>query len=131
LADATQTDVARKNAQDALAKYPDLAALVGLYSYNGPAILSAVRGAGKAGQVKIVCFDDDSDTLAGVAAGDIYGTVVQVSTRIGYQTINCMDKYLSGDKTALSKGSILFNTIVVNKGRVEAFQAWRQVMLQP
>ena len=131
LADATKTDVARKNAQDALAKYPDLTGLVGLYSYNGPAILGAVRDAGKAGKVKIVCFDDDSNTLAGVASGDIYGTVVQVSTRIGYQTINCMDKYLSGDKTELSKGNIVFNTIAVNKSRVEAFQAWHQVMLQP
>ncbi len=131
MADATKTDVARKNAQDALAKYPDLAGILGLYSYNGPAILGAVRAAGKAGKVKIVCFDDDNDTLAGVAAGDIYGTVVQVSTRIGYQTINCMDKYLAGDKTALSKGSIVFNTIAVNKSRVDAFQAWRQIMLQP
>ena len=131
LADATKTDVARKNAQEAMVKYPDLAALVGLYSYNGPEILSAVRDAGKAGKVKIVCFDDDSNTLAGVAAGDIYGTVVQVSTRIGYQTINDMDKYLRGDKAELSKGNLVFNTMVVNKSRVEAFQAWRQVMLQP
>ena len=131
LADATEIEAARKNARDAMAKYPDLAGMVGLYSYNGPAILSAVRGAGNAGKVKIVCFDDDSDTVAGVASGDIHGTVVQVSTRIGYQTINCMEKYLRGDKTALSRGSIVFNTIAVTKGRVEAFQAWRQLMLQP
>jgi len=56
LADGTKSAIAQKNAQDALAKHPDLAGLVGLYSYDGPAILTAVRGAGKAGQVKIVCF---------------------------------------------------------------------------
>ena len=131
LADATKTDVARKNAQEALAKHPDLAGLVGLYSYNGPAILQAVRGAGKAGQVKVVCFDDDSETLAGIAAGDIYGTVVQVSTRIGYETIKRMDKYLAGDKTQLPQGNVLFNSLAVNKGRVESLQAWRQDKLQP
>src|ERR1700722_4076568 len=38
---------AQKNAEDALVKYPDVSCLVGLYSYNGPAILNAVRGAGK------------------------------------------------------------------------------------
>ena len=131
LADATKSDVAQKNAQAALAKYPDLAGMVGLYSYNGPAILTAVRGAGKAGKVKIVCFDDDSETLAGVAAGDIYGTVVQISTRIGYETISRMDKYLGGDKTQLSEGNIVFNSIPVNKGLVESMQAYRQNMLQP
>jgi ribose transport system substrate-binding protein len=99
LADSTKTDVAQKNAQDALAKHPDLAGMVGLYSYNGPAILAAVRAAGKAGKVKIVCFDDDTATLDGIAAGDIYGTVVQISTRIGYETVKRMDKYLGGDKT--------------------------------
>jgi ribose transport system substrate-binding protein len=131
LADATKTDTAQKNAADALAQHPDLAGLVGLYSYNGPAILAAVRSAGKAGQVKIVCFDDDNDTLAGVAAGDIYGTVVQISTRIGYETISRMDKYLGGDKTQLSQGNILFNSLPVEKSMVESLQAWRQDKLQP
>jgi hypothetical protein len=69
--------------------------------------------------------------LAGIAAGDIYGTVVQVSTRIGYETIKRMDKYLSGDKTQLSQGNVRFNSLVVDKGRVEALQAWRQDKLQP
>jgi len=131
LADATKIDVAQKNAQDAIAKHPDLAGLVGLYSYNGPAILTAVRGAGKAGRVKIVCFDDDSDTLAGVAAGDIYGTVVQISTRIGYETISRMDKYLGGDKTQLPEGNVVFSSLPVTKGNVESLQAWRQNLLQP
>ena len=83
LADDRKSAIAQKNAQDALAKYPDLAGMVGLYGYHGPAILTAVRGAGKAGQVKIVCFDEDSDTLAGIAAGDIYGTIVQKPLNIG------------------------------------------------
>jgi ribose transport system substrate-binding protein len=131
LADGTKTDVAQKSAQDALAKHPDLAGMVGLYSYNGPAILTAVRAAGKAGKVKIVCFDDDSATLDGIAAGDIYGTVVQISTRIGYETVKRMDKYLGGDKTQLSQGKILFKTIAVNKGAVESLQVYRQNMLQP
>ena len=131
MADGTQTDTAQKNAQDALVKHPDLAGMVGLYSYNGPAILTAVRAAGKAGQVKIVCFDDDSATLDGIAAGDIYGTVVQISTRIGCETITRMDRYLGGDKTQLSEGKILFNSLAINKSKVDVIQAWRQNVLQP
>ena len=131
LADATKSDVARKNVQEALAKHPDCAGMVGLYSYNGPAILTAVRDAGKAGKVKIVCFDDDTETLAGVASGDIYGTVVQISTRIGYETISRMDKYLRGDQSQLAQGNIVFSSIPVNKGLVESMQAYRQNLLHP
>jgi ribose transport system substrate-binding protein len=131
LTDATKAEVAQKNAREALAKHPDLAGLVGLYSYNGPAILAAVREAGKAGKVKIVCFDDDSATLDGIAAGDIYGSVVQISTRIGYETVKRMDKYLNGDKAQLAEGRILFKTIAVNKGLVESIQVYRQNTLQP
>ena len=41
--------------------------LIGLWAYNPPAILSAAKDKGKVGQVKIVAFDEDLDTLAGVA----------------------------------------------------------------
>lgn len=131
LADGAKIDVAQKNAQEALTKYPDLAALVGLYSYSGPAILNAARAAGKNGRVQIVCFDDDSATLDGIAAGDIYGSVVQVATRIGYETISRMDKYLGGDKTQLAAGNIFFKTIPVTKSSVESIQVYRQNLLEP
>ena len=131
MSDATQPEVAMKNAQEALSKHSDLAGMVGLYSYNGPALLKAVRSDGKAGQVKIVCFDDDGQTLDGIAAGDIYGTVVQLSARIGYEAISRMDKYLSGDKTQFADGSLLLNSLAVNHAMVDAMQAWHQDKLQP
>lgn len=113
---------AQKNAEDTLVKYPDIACLVGLYSYNGPAIANAVKGAGKSGQVKIVCFDEDPDTLAGVASGMIYGTVVQQPYEFGKQAITRMDKYLRGDKSQLSDGKIYVPTQALKKDTVGAFQ---------
>ena len=62
---------AKANAADSLVKYPEAAAFVGLWSYNGPAILNAIKEAGKVGKVKIVCFDEEDQTLAGVKAGEI------------------------------------------------------------
>src|SRR5690349_15327736 len=53
--DDTDPVRAQRNAEDTLVKYPEIACLVGLWSYNGPAILNAVKHAGRAGQVKIVC----------------------------------------------------------------------------
>jgi ribose transport system substrate-binding protein len=118
------TDVVRaqKNAEDTLVKYPDIACLVGLWNYNGPAILNAVRGAGKTGAVKIVCFDDEADTLAGIAAGDIYGTVVQNPFEFGHQSITRMEKYLGGDKTQLS-GKMFIPTRDIKKDNVADYQA--------
>jgi ribose transport system substrate-binding protein len=78
---------AMKNVEDTLVKYPDIACLVGLWSYNGPAILNGTRNSGKIGKVKIVCFDEEDQTLAGVAAGEIYGTVVQQPYEFGKQAI--------------------------------------------
>lgn len=114
---------AQKNAEDTLVKYPDISALIGLYNYNGPAILNAVRSAGKAGKVKIVCFDENDETLAGVASGDIYGTVVQQPYEFGKQAITKMAKYLEGDKEALAGGKQIIPTLDIKKDNVADFQA--------
>ncbi len=120
--DDTDPVRAQKNAEDTLVKYPDIACLVGLWNYNGPAILNAVRGAGKTGAVKIVCFDDEADTLAGIAAGDIYGTVVQNPFEFGKQSVTRMEKYLKGDKTQLD-GKMFIPTRDIKKDNVADYQA--------
>ncbi len=120
--DDTDPVRAQKNAEDTLVKYPDIGCLVGLWNYNGPAILNAVRSAGKNGQVKIVCFDNEDDTLSGIAAGDIYGTVVQNPFEFGRQSVTRMDKYLQGDKTQLS-GKIFIPTRDIKKDNVADYQA--------
>jgi ribose transport system substrate-binding protein len=123
--DDTDAVRAQKNAEDTLVKYPDIACLVGLWNYNGPAILNAVRGAGKTGAVKIVCFDDEDDTLAGIASGDIYGTVVQNPFEFGKQSVTRMEKYLKGDKTQLS-GKIFIPVRNIKKDEVADYQAYKK-----
>jgi ribose transport system substrate-binding protein len=120
--DDTDTVRAQKNAEDTLVKYPDVACLVGLWSYNGPAILNAVKDGGKAGQVKIVCFDEEAETLNGVAQGTIYGTVVQQPFEFGRQTISRMAAYLRGDKNALAGGKQIVPTLSIKKDTVADFQ---------
>ncbi|MEA2174629.1 MAG: ribose transport system substrate-binding protein [Blastocatellia bacterium] len=120
--DDTDSVRAKSNAADTLVKYPDIAALVGLWSYNGPAILSAVRDAGKVGQVKIVCFDEDDATLKGVREGAIYATVVQQPYEFGYRAIQMMAKALGGDRSMIpATKQILVPTLIVNKDNVEEF----------
>ena len=121
--DDTDNVRAQKNAEDTLVKYPDISMLVGLYNYNGPAILNAVRAAGQTGKVKIVCFDENAETLDGVASGDIYGTVVQQPFEFGKQSITKMAKYLGGDKAALAGGKQIVATRSLRKDDIAAFKA--------
>ena len=127
--DDTDPARAQKNAEDTLVKYPDIGCLVGLWNYNGPAILNAVRKAGKAGQVKIVCFDDEDDTLSGISSGDIYGTVVQNPFEFGKQAVTRMDKYLGGDTNAFGGTTIYIPTREIKKDNVAAYQSDRAKML--
>jgi ribose transport system substrate-binding protein len=113
---------AKSNAADTLVKYPDVKALVGLWSYNGPAILNAVREAGKVGTVKIVTFDEADETLAGVRDGAIFATVVQQPFEFGYQAITLMARALKGDRAFIpASQQIIIPTLVVNQANVADF----------
>lgn len=120
--DDTDRARAKSNAADTLVKYPDVAALVGLWSYNGPAILNAVKDANKVGQVKIICFDEEDETLAGVKDGAIFATVVQQPFEFGYQSVKIMAQILGGDRSAIPPTKqINVPTLVIKKDGVEEF----------
>ncbi len=120
--DDTDRVRAKSNVSDTLVRYPDVAALVGLWSYNGPAILNAVREAGKTGQVKIIAFDEEDETLAGIKDGSIYGTVVQQPYEFGYQAIKMMAQSLAGDRSQIPANKQKFvETMVVKRDTVEEF----------
>ena len=113
---------AKANAADTLVRYPDIKGLVGLWSYNGPAILNAVREAGKAGTVRIVAFDEADETLAGVKDGAIHATVVQQPYEFGYQAITRMAQAVRGDRSFIPESKqIIVPTLVVNRANVEEF----------
>ena len=113
---------AKANAADTLVRYPDVKALVGLWSYNGPAILNAVREAGKVGQVRIVTFDEADETLAGIKDGAIHGTVVQQPFEFGYQAITRMAQAVRGDRSFIpASKQIIVPTQVVTKANVDDF----------
>lgn len=120
--DDTDRARAKTNAADTLTKYPDIAGMVGLWSYNGPAILNAVKDANKLDKVKIICFDEEDETLAGVKEGSIFATVVQQPYEFGYQSVILMSKIIKGDKSVIpANKQINVPTLVVKKDTVEEF----------
>jgi ribose transport system substrate-binding protein len=120
--DDTDRGRAKANVQDTIVNHPDIACLVGLWSYNGPAILNAVKDANKLGQIKIVCFDEEDETLQGVKDGHIFATVVQQPYEFGYQAMKLMSAYLGGDKSVIPPGKqIIVPTLIVDQSSVDAF----------
>lgn len=113
---------AKANAEDTLSKYPDIDLLVGLWAYNTPQIYNAVKSAGKEGQVKIVGFDEDQQTLKGIKEGTILGTVVQQPYEFGYQSIIKMAKYIDGDTSVVPENKLdIVPTQVIDASNVDPF----------
>jgi len=121
---------AKRNVEDALAAMPDVACLVGFYSYNTPRIYEVLKEAGKLDKIKIIGFDEDPITLGGVKAGSISGTVVQQPFEWGYQGMKLMAKYLEGDKSGVpANGIIIVPGKVIDKSNVDDFMASMKTML--
>ena len=120
--DETDKTKAISNVSTALIKDPDIDVLVGLWSYNGPAILNAVKQANKVGKVKIVCFDEEDETLAGVKSGAIQATIVQQPYEFGRQSIELMNAYLNGKKDVIpANKQVIVPTKTISKANVETF----------
>jgi ribose transport system substrate-binding protein len=128
--DDTDHARAKANAADALVKYPDVAGLVGLWSYNTPAIVSAVQDAGKTGKVKIVGFDQEDGTINGLKSGAVFGTVVQQPYQFGYQSVKLLEQLAKGDRSGLPKnGLVIVPTQAIKPDGVAAYVAEQNKLL--
>lgn len=122
---------AKQNVEDTLVKYPDVNCLVGLWSYNPPAILSAVKDAGKQGKVTIVAFDEEEETLQGIQDGFIHGTIAQQPFEFGYQSVKILTSLARGDKSALPNPPVIEIPVrVIKQGDVEEFRSLLKDLLR-
>src|SRR5262249_22379930 len=95
---------------------------IGLWAYNPPAILSAVKDANKQGKVHIVGFDEMENTLEGMKAGYIHGTVVQQPFRFGYDSVKLMTALAKGDRSGVPANGIIYVPhLIIKKDNVEEF----------
>jgi ribose transport system substrate-binding protein len=112
---------AKTNVLDVLTSNPGVGCLVGIWSYNGPAILNAVRERGRIGKVQIVCFDEEDETLQGVADGAIAATVVQQPYEFGYRSIKLLAAIVGGTGKPPAGGLDHVATKVIDQDQVGAF----------
>lgn len=110
---------AKANVENVLVTLPEVTCLVGLWSYNGPAILSAVTEKNKSvvqgGNIQIVCFDEQDDTLQGIQDGHIYATVVQKPYEFGYQSVRILNALAQGDRSVVPENGLVDTGVVIVK----------------
>ncbi len=90
LVDGFDHDKAEQMAGEAIAKYPNVKCMVGLFSYNTPAILKALEKAGKVDKIQVVGFDADDVTLKNIEDGHVFATMVQDPYVFGAEAVRLL-----------------------------------------
>src|SRR6185295_9420415 len=125
--DNTDRAKARSNVEDIINAHADLNLVIGLWSYNGPAIAAAIEALGKKGKILAAVFDEEDGTLNAIANDTIQVTVVQKPFQFGYLSAKWMHELATKGEAA--KASIPANKIidtgveVINKSNVADFKA--------
>lgn len=113
---------AKGNAEDMLVKYPDLDLMIGLWSYNTPAIISAVKDADRLGKMKIIGFDEEVVVLQAIKDGYVYGTIVQNPYEYGRKSSEIMYKLAKGQDAGIPANRLVdVPARLIRKDNVDAF----------
>jgi len=121
---------AKGNAEDALVKYPDLDLMIGLWSYNTPAIISAVQDAGKLNVIKIIGFDEEVVVLQGIKEGYVSGTIVQNPFEYGRTSVEVLYNVITGKDAGIPADKLVdVPARVITKGDVDDFMKTLQQQL--
>lgn len=99
----TQSDpvVAAQAASALIIKYPDLAGLVCVEGAGGSGAATAVREAGKAGEIKIVAMDRGNEVLEAIEEGIISASVAQQTALMPYYAVQILFN-LNNSKVAIT-----------------------------
>ena len=96
-------DKARSNVRDALDRNKDLNLLVGIWSYNTPAIIDIVTQLKLREKTKIVGFDADPPAIDGMQAGMVDAMIVQNPYQMGYQGVRVLKALVEKDDATVKE----------------------------
>jgi ribose transport system substrate-binding protein len=105
-----------------------LTGFLGVWAYNGPVIVEAVKAGGKRAEgLKIIAFEEEEGTLAGIEDGKIYATVVQDPYEMGARAVKTAAALARGDRSVLPANFPTNRFIeiphrVIKRNDVNAFQ---------
>lgn len=122
--DGHNFDQALANAQDTITVHPDIDCMVGLWAYNPPKILNALKSRDMQGKVAVVGFDEDSETLQGIKDGHIEGTIVQQPFVFGYKSVEYLAAMIRDQPVDIPDNKIWTVPVkIITSENVESFAA--------
>jgi ribose transport system substrate-binding protein len=107
LIDDMDPQKATQLAADAIQKNPGVKCFAGLFAYNAPSILQALQQTGKLGQIKVVGFDVNDQTLSGIESGHIAASIMQDPYSMGYTSVRILGDLARGDKRVIPLFQVL------------------------
>ena len=124
-------DTAKSNAEDAITKHPKLACMVGLFAYNPPRCLQAIKEAGKVGQIKVCGFDEADELLQAIKDGNAHGTISQQPWKYGYQSVRVLKALVDGDTSVIPENKFIdVGYKIVTKENIDEFWAEKRKMAE-
>lgn len=94
---------AKDNVRNAIRNHPDLTTLVGIWSYNAPAIVDVVRELNRRDDLTVVTFDAEPIAIQQMGEGQIDAMVVQNPFEMGYQGIRLMKALVEDDQATIAE----------------------------
>lgn len=142
--DQEDAQVANAHSEAILAANPDLDGFYGVYAYNGPAQVRALKAAGKEpGEVKVVAFDALEETVEFMNEGYVQSIIDHRQYNFGFfasMILWSMRVYgvedtlymLGFDPNTDTAGNILHTpTYVIGPDDLEGFFAWHDTIGEP
>jgi ribose transport system substrate-binding protein len=104
MSDLNDRTKAKQNVRDAITNHPGLNVLVGIWSYNAPAIAAVVREPGQdRKRFTIVTFDAEPNAVKAMGEGSIDAMVVQNPYQMGYQGTRLMKALVEDDQATIKE----------------------------
>lgn len=94
---------AKENVRNAIRNHKDLVALVGIWSYNAPAIVDIVWEQNKRDELAVVVFDAEPIAIKQLGEGMIDAMVVQNPFKMGYEAVRVLKAMIGDDQETLKK----------------------------
>jgi ribose transport system substrate-binding protein len=118
--------VCEENIKQILSENPDLACFVGMNAQHGPILLRVLKDSNKLGQIKLITFDTESETLDGIEQGHIYATLAQDPFTCGFRAVRLLNVLVGGDPfevPIVGTGANSTGFDVVDKENLATFRA--------
>jgi ribose transport system substrate-binding protein len=103
MADDVDEVRARENVRNAIRNHPTLNTLVGIWSYNAPAIVDVVKELNRRKDFTVVTFDAEPGAIKEMAAGNIDAMVVQNPYEMGFQGTRLLKALVEDDKQTIAE----------------------------